>query len=153
VRRAGIFTLTLLCLALPAVARAGGARIIKVLPHYLDLKGRHSTGPSLFERDAYQEYLRRNPEKRSAVRFDVQWKPGASRSTNLSLVLEVRGSKNRPPNPIVLEAAAAPRGLFSTWSSVTVSGDYFTHLGEPTAWRVSLWDGGQFLAEQRSFLW
>ena len=61
-------------LTLPFAAVADGARVVKVLPHFLDLQGRHTLSPSLFERDAYQALLRKNPGQRSAVRFDVQCK-------------------------------------------------------------------------------
>ena len=37
------------------------AKISKVLPHWLDKKGRHTLSPSLFERDAYQAQLPRQP--------------------------------------------------------------------------------------------
>ena len=37
-------------------ARPG--KISKVLPHWLDLQGRHTLSPSLLERDAYQAKLR-----------------------------------------------------------------------------------------------
>ena len=39
------------------------ARITKVLPHLLDDKGRHTLSPSLYERDAYQAELRKNPDR------------------------------------------------------------------------------------------
>ena len=73
-RRLFIFVLVALTCAvtLPAVAATG--RVIKVLPHFLDLKGRHSLSPSLYDRDAYQAQLRQHPEQRSALRFDVHWK-------------------------------------------------------------------------------
>ena len=38
------------------------ARVIKVLHHLIDAKGRNALAPSLFERDAYQIHLRENPE-------------------------------------------------------------------------------------------
>jgi hypothetical protein len=54
----------LLCLPLLAsplvAAPAKPAKIVKVLPHYVDLEGRIALAPSLFERDAYQAVLRLN---------------------------------------------------------------------------------------------
>src|SRR5437899_2397501 len=35
-------------------ATAATGRIIKVLPHLLDLQGHHALSPSLYDRDAYQ---------------------------------------------------------------------------------------------------
>ena len=37
-----------------AAATAQTGRVVKVLPLYLDLKGRDAISPSLFDRDAYQ---------------------------------------------------------------------------------------------------
>jgi hypothetical protein len=34
-----------------------------------------------------------------------------------------------------------------------VAGEDFKQLGEISAWRVTLWDGAQLLAERKSFLW
>ena len=39
-------------------AQAATGRVIKVLPQFLDLKGRNSLTPSLYERDVYQNVLR-----------------------------------------------------------------------------------------------
>ena len=52
-------------------SQAAEGKIIKVLPHLLDKKGRHTLSPSLYERDAYQAKLRTHPEDISALRFDV----------------------------------------------------------------------------------
>jgi hypothetical protein len=149
----------LLTLALLLALGAGGslraadaARVIKVLPHFLDLQGRHSVSPSLFDRDAYQDQLRRNPEQRGGLRFDVHWKaPGAS-ATNLALILQIRGSKLPADKPLVVEQPVRPR-RFGTWTSVTLGPGTLAALGEPTAWRVTLWSGNERLAEQKSFLW
>jgi hypothetical protein len=136
-----------------AVAAAGAAepdRIVKVLPHFLDLKGQHTLKPSLFERDAYQAQLRQNPAQRSALRFDVQWK-GAS-DTNLTLRVEARGNREGQMQQAVLEGPAR-KGFFGNWSSVTLAGEAYQKFGELTAWRASLWRDGRQVAEQKSFLW
>src|SRR5690348_1436186 len=59
-------------------AEAAGARIIKVLPHLLDRDSRHTLSPSLYERDAYQSFLRKNADQCAGLRFDVQWKAKAT---------------------------------------------------------------------------
>ncbi len=71
---------------------ADTAKIFKVLPHYLDQQGKHSLSPSLYDRDAYQAFLRDNPDKRSALRFDINWKAKRSKSEQLVLRIELRGS-------------------------------------------------------------
>ncbi|MBI2946555.1 MAG: hypothetical protein HYY23_02850 [Verrucomicrobia bacterium] len=132
---------------------AADAKIIKVLPHYLDLEGRHARSPSLYERDAYQESLRKSPEQRSALRFDIQWKAKGTLAGNLRLRMELRTSKNFLLKPLVLEQAVQKRRWFSSWSALQVSGEEFKQMGELLAWRATLWDGEKMLAEQRSFLW
>lgn len=145
------FGMCLLCLIFaPLHLQAADGRIVKVLAHYLDEQGRHALSPSLFDRDAYQAQLRRNPEKRSALRFDIQWK-SVRRTKDLKLRAEVRGSLS--PAPVQVETSVNTKRRFSQWSSVQLTGDRYRSLGELVAWRVSLWDGEQIIAEQKSFLW
>ena len=132
---------------------AAEAKIIKVLPHYLDLEGRHSLSPSLYERDAYQALLRRSPDQRSALRFDMQWKAKGVQAGSLKLRIELRTSKNFLLKPLVVEQSVQRRRWLSSWSALTVSGDEFKQMGELLAWRATLWDGERLLAEQKSFLW
>src|SRR5258705_13546151 len=73
-RRFVIYALLGCWLTLAWQASAATGRIIKVLPHFLDLKGRHSLSPSLYDRDAYQARLRDHREERSGMRFDIEWK-------------------------------------------------------------------------------
>lgn len=131
--------------------QAGEAKILKVLPHYLDLEGHHALSPSLYERDAYQAYLRKHPEKCSALRFDINWKSKRGESDPL-LKIEIRGSHSDLAQPIVLQRAVHP-GFFSKWSSLMLDKDAYTKAGQLVAWRVTLWQGEQLLAEQKSFLW
>ena len=147
--------LSLCCwLAAACSAQAATGRVIKVLPHFLDLQGRHSLSPSLYDRDAYQARLRRHPEERSGVRFDVQWKKKGGVFEPLKLKVELRGiAQGNLPKQLVLEQPLEPGGWTSHWSSLALSGEQYTKFGEVTAWRASLWEGGQLLGEQRSFLW
>lgn len=131
-------------------AEAAGHRVLKVLPHYLDAEGRNALSPSLYERDAYQEYLRQNPEKRAALRFDVRLKLRGK--IPLRLKIEARG-KGDAGKVTVIERTVAPRGWFAQWTHVKVDGRDFKTLGELVAWRVTLWDGSTQVAEQKSFLW
>jgi len=135
----------------PLGAEDGSAKIIKVLPHLLDHDGRYSLSPSLYERDAYQSFLRKNPEKCSALRFDIQWKAKPVAGTQLKLRLEVRGS--REARPLVLEQPVKRNHWYSRWSSLRLDGDGYLKLGEVLAWRATLWEGDRLLGEQRSFLW
>ena len=128
-------------------------KIIKVLPHYLDAEGRSSLSPSLFERDAYQAYLRKNRAKRSALRFDVQWKAPGAEARHLKLRLEVLGTVTHREAPLVVEQPAKRNPGLGRWSSVTLEEEALKRLGEVVAWRVTLWSEDRQLAEQRSFLW
>ena len=132
-------------------AEAATGRIIKVLPHLLDRDGRHTLSPSLYERDAYQAFLRKNPEQCSGLRLDVQWKAKRVAGTRLLLRVEIRGSKEA--KPVLLEQAARPNHWYRRWSSVRVDGDSYQKVGEVIAWRATLWEGARLVAEQKSFLW
>jgi len=152
--RLSLLALLLGCLALALPTRAATGRVIKVLPQFLDLKGRNSLSPSLYERDAYQALLQAHPEKRSAFRFYVQWKTKGAVWDPLKIRVEMRGTaQGNLPTQLVLEQPAHPGGWFSHWTALTLSSDQYKTLGEVTAWRVTLWEGRQMLSEQKSFLW
>ena len=140
---------TLLLLGIFSTADAARpGRISKVLPHWLDLQGRHTLSPSLLERDAYQAKLRADRTLCSGIRFDVKWAKNTSGTVKLQLELRVTGEAK----PIVRELAVKPsrRG---GWDAVTLEGDAFMAIGKIIAWRVRLLDGDIELAERRSFLW
>lgn len=144
--------LLLLGLMAACSARAESAKIVKVLTHFLDEKGRHALSPSLYERDAYQSKLRRAPELRSAIRFDVHWKP--SGLSEVKVRVEARGMKEGQPQQIVLEKSAKKAGFpAESWCRIPLDGEAYKKFGELTAWRVTLWNGDRQLAEQKSFLW
>lgn len=135
---------------------AATGRVVKVLPHYLDLKGRHALSPSLYDRDAYQAQLRRHPEQRSGLRFDVLWRGRAAGATELKLRAELRGTaKGNLPSQTALETEVkiGKSGATTRWASLTLAGDDYKKFGEVSAWRVTLWNGDQLVAEQKSFLW
>ena len=133
--------------------QAAGPRIIKVLPQYLDTEGRAALSPSLYERDAYQALLRQHPEKRSGLRFDINWKAKGHHGEKLVLRIELRCTGRDFSQPIVLERTVQPPRLFSKWSWLLLEGQEYQDFGRLLAWRVSLWRGKQLLAEQKSFLW
>jgi hypothetical protein len=153
-RRVFFAIIILSCLA--PVSRSFGAtgRVIKVLPHFLDLKGRAALSPSLYDRDAYQAILRDHPEKRSGIRFDMQWKTKGTIWSDLKLRVELRGvAQGEAPKQMILEQDLPRGGWFSHWTSMTLAGEEYKIIGEVTAWRVTLWEGTDMLGEQKSFLW
>jgi hypothetical protein len=146
----------LVCLIAFAALHAGAAtgQIKKVLPHLLDLQGRHTRSPSLFDRDAYQAYLRQHPDQRSGLRFDIEWKAKGVEASSLKLRVELRGvARGDMPKQMNLETDVRPGKWFENWTSLTLKGDEYKKIGEVTAWRVTLWDSDRLLSEQKSFLW
>ena len=137
-------------LTIPA-AHAGSAKVLKVLPHFLDEKGRMALNPSLYARDAYQGYLRQNPDKRFGVKFDVNWR-GRGLS-ELKLRLELRGAHGQAPTTATLEETVGSAGWFSRWTTLRLTDEQWKAFGELTAWRATLWSGDRMVAEQKSFLW
>jgi len=140
----------LVFVAFAACARAESAKVIKVLPQFLDLKGRTTVNPSLFDRDAYQQDLRATPTNRSALRFNVQWK--ARGHDALLLRIDATGMKGKEPTNTILEQPVKP-GTFSKWTAVTLGGEEYKNFGELVSWRVTLLSGTNVVAEQKSFLW
>jgi hypothetical protein len=137
-----------LFIALAANAADTG-RIVKVLPFLLDSEGRIAKSPSLFERDAYQAYLRQHTNEISGLRYDVQCRAGQ----NLKLRLELRGvgEKNLPKFKTIETDIVS--GSFGNWTQVKLVGDDYKNLGAVTAWHATLWKDGTQLSEQKSFLW
>ena len=147
---------TLFLLASLATAFASDTvtgRVIKILPLFLDARGRDATSPSLFDRDAYQFYLRQHTNEISAIRFDVLWKAANAGEAGLKLRLELRSvSTNSLPRETTLEQSVKP-GYFSRWTALTLEGTDYKNFGELVAWRATLWSDDRQLAEQKSFLW
>jgi len=149
-----VFAGVLIGSLLGAAAQAATGKVIKVLPLFLDLKGRQALSPSLYDRDAYQAMLRQNPEKRSGLRYAIQWKTKGSAWEPLKIRLEVRGiAEGNLPRELNIEKSVQPGKWFSQWSSITLGREEYAVLGEVTAWRVTLWEGDKMLGEQKSFLW
>ena len=144
-----IFT-SLFLFAFASAAVAPSEKILKVLPHFLDQKGRASLSPSLFDRDAYQEVLRGSATKRSGLRFDVQWRASYFRA--MKVRVEAKGAAGREPKTVVLEQAVKP-GPLNQWTALAITGDDYKNFGELISWRATLLDGTNVLAEQKSFLW
>jgi hypothetical protein len=144
----------ILGLAAPFGAQAATGRVIKVLPQFLDLKGRNSLTPSLNERDIYQAFLRDHTNQCSGMQFHVQWKTKGQPAAPLKLRVELRGvARGDFPKQRVLEMSVEARGRFSHWNEFTLAGEDYKEFGKVTAWRATLWEGDLLLGEQKSFLW
>ena len=136
-----------------AAPAAKSGRVVKVLPLFLDLNGHNAKSPSLFDRDAYQAFLRQHTNEISAIRFDVLWKASNAKDAKLKLRAELRGvGEHSLPRQTALETEVTP-AFFRSWTSLKLEGDELRNFGSLVAWRVTLWNGGQLLGEQKSFLW
>jgi hypothetical protein len=150
-----LLTVLLLLGSLSAVfaTDAVKGRLIKTLPLFLDLKGHDAISPSLFDRDAYQVYLRAHPEQCSAIRFDVLWQVKHPPDVKFKVRLELRGvGTNSLPQLATLEQDAKP-AFFRRWTSLELGGADYKNFGEVVAWRATVWAGDQMIGEQKSFLW
>ena len=136
-------------LVAPAVW-AGEGRVVKALPQFLDKRGRHALSPSLYERDAYQFSLRRNPSQIAALRLAVQWKAKDVDWSRLKLRAEMRGLAGDSLHTVTLEEPAKKSGHFSSWSEFKIEGGDYAAFGGLVAWRVSLWEGDRLLGRVRS---
>lgn len=125
--------------------------MVKVLPHFTDAEGRVALSPSLYERDAYQAKLRTHPAERAGLQFDIQWR--APDTGKLKLLVEMRGGLSNRVTTARLELPLAKGGRFSRWSTAAVPAADYPKFGELVAWRVTLWNDTNLLADQRSFLW
>jgi hypothetical protein len=87
------------------------------------------------------------------MRFDVQWKAHHASGLALKLRLELRGvTASGLPTQTVVEQTVESK-LFHHWTSLTLSGADYKSFGVLSAWRATLWNGGQLIGEQKSFLW
>ena len=135
------------------MVEAADGKVIKTLPEFLDARGHASLSPSLYERDAYQFYLRHHPYERKALQLAVQWKASGVKWDTLKLQAELRGVIGNSITNMVLVIPVKKNGLFSNWTNFKIEGDDFKKFGELAAWRVTLWEGDRQLGSEQSFLW
>ena len=129
-------------------------RVLKVLPFLLDERGDNTVSPSLFDRDAYQEYLRKHPDKVSGVRYDVLWKAKRAAFETITVRVELRGMfENKVPRAKTIEKTLDGRPSMRHWTELEMSGTDFGEFGKINAWRATLWCNGVLLDEYKSFLW
>jgi hypothetical protein len=135
----------------PAPARG---KVMKVLPLLLNRQGQDALSPSLFDRDAYQKYLRLHTNEISAVRYDVQWKASGTADARVKIRVELRAiAPDGSPVLMNLEAPAAKTGWWGRWTTLLLAGEDYQKMRHVVAWRATLWAGDQLLGEQKSFLW
>jgi hypothetical protein len=138
---------------LAPVMRAGEGSVVKVLPQLLDQHGRHTLSPSLYERDAYQLHLRKEPKLRGGARLAVQWKAKNVDWAKLKLRAEMRCLLGDNLHTVTMDEPAVKSGHFSSWSEFRIEGADYKSFGQIVAWRVTLSEGGHQLGQLESFLW
>lgn len=140
--------------AVSASASEPTGKIAKVLPLLLDLQGRHTVSPSLFDRDAYQAELRKHPEKCSGIRYDVLWQAYGAKQQPLTLRVELKGLFGEKVfKSTKIESQVTASSSTRRWTGLSLVGEDFKAFGKITAWRATLWSGDRMLDEQKSFLW
>jgi len=152
-RRYAASSIVLGLLLSTAVSWASEGNVCKVLPQFLDQRGRQSISPSLYERDAYQFYLRKHPALRASLSVKVQYKAKGPGLKKMILRAELRGLLTNSLSTVSLEEPVKKSGFFANWAEFSVTGGNYKKFGELVAWRVTLWDGDKRLSEQESFLW
>jgi hypothetical protein len=154
-RRSAATFIVLAFLLSASASWAAGAegKVCKVLPQLLDKKGRQSLEPSLYERDAYQFYLRRHPDQRAGVQVVVQWKAKGVDWQKTKLRAELRGLLTNSIQTNIFDEPVQKSGFFGGWTTFKITGDAFKKFGELVAWRVTLWEGDRQLSERESLLW
>ena len=147
-----LFALAVSLLCAPLLHASEGS-VVKVLPQLLDAQGRHTLSPSLYERDAYQFHLRKNPKFRAGVRLVVQWKAKDVDWKNLKLRAEMRCLLEDNIRTVTMEEPAVKNGHYSSWAEFRIEGPDYVAFGQLVAWRVTLWEGDRELGKLESFLW
>jgi hypothetical protein len=136
----------------PAV-QAGQGSVVKVLSQLLDQHGRQTLSPSLYERDAYQVRLRKDPKLRGGARLAVQWKAKKVDWAKLTLRAEMRCLLEDNLHTVTMEEPAVKNGWLSNWAEFRIEGADYKNFGQLVAWRVTLWEGDHQIGALESFLW
>src|SRR5690349_11355031 len=90
-------------------ADAVTGKVVKVLPLLLDTQGRVAKSPSLFDRDAYQAWLRVHTNEICGIRYDVLWKASSSAGEKLKLRVELHGlNESNQPAMKTIETEVSP---------------------------------------------
>lgn len=143
---------------------AAGRHLKKVLFFWLDEDGQYSQHPSMFERDAYQAYLRDNPEEIHGLKVAVLLSGSSGKLESSSLELKIQG----PPGPEIkeplefrLELADKLDRKLRRWVywdidpvNAEASDEALKLLPESiVSWRLTLLDEGQPVDRLQSYLW
>lgn len=143
---------------------AAGRHLKKVLFFWLDKDGQYSQHPSMFERDAYQAYLRENPEEIHGLKVAILLSGSKGKLESSELELKIQG----PPGPEIkeplefrLELADQVDRKLRRWVywdidpvNAEASDGSLKLLPEAiVSWRLTLLDEDQPVDRLQSYLW
>ena len=138
----------------PNSVESPGCAILKVNRVLLDEKGYETDVVGNLKEEAdYQFLLRHEPTKQQGVRFHIKWKaPRHARS--LRLQVEIRGlnAQNQTTSDVESLSLEENEG-WAGWSTLEVTEKKFKKLGQITAWKITLFSGGQAKAVLPSANW
>lgn len=145
---------------------SAGRHLKKVLFFWLDEKGQYAQHPSMFERDAYQAFLRENPEEIHGLKVATLLAGTRSKLAKGELVLKIKG----PPSLTPVEDTVYRLDLSDKqdrrlrrwiyWEVDPVSEDESSSAAEDkmspdkiVAWQLTLLLDGVAVDRVQSYLW
>lgn len=144
--------LSLSCFALVHGEDVNGFSVKKVNHEYIDIQGNATDAIGNFSLKArYQKEIESTPRV-SGMRFHVMW--GAPSDRPISVKLETRGLDGNTGKEIRQAwVQAYPIDAHRGTTVFDIIGESWKKQGKMMAWRATLWQGGQVMAERKSFLW
>jgi hypothetical protein len=138
----------------PNSVQKPGYQIVKVNRTLFDTDGHETDVVGDLKGEAiYQFHLRDNPSQQAGARFHIKWK-APDKTQSVKLRLDVRGltAENLVVFDTLSEEHARMDG-WAEWSTLDIAGERFKRLGIITAWKVSVFAGGELKAELPSGNW
>jgi len=96
----------------------------------------------------YQNKLRKNPDLVRAMRYDVNWQG----TGEVKVRLELRSTK-AGVETMIIEKAEIASFRRTHWTPILIDAATYKSFGQPESWRVTLWQDGDQVDAQASFLW
>ncbi len=143
---------------------ASGRHLKKVHFFWLDHQGQYSEHPSMFERDAYQAYLRENPEEIHGLRVAILVAGTRSKLLTSKLELLIQGPPSPDPRePLSFELNLSERQdrklrrwIYWDIDPVIPSSSATTpplHPESVVSWQLTLFKDGMPQDRIQSYLW
>ena len=140
----------------PVVSSEKGYKVIKVNHEWIDSEGHTHAEIADFPAKAKYQKTLDDTGKHSGIRFHIHWTTPSARLPHFAVKLEVQGydAKTQRETLETLLATYPKNPRFkSGWSRLDIKRDTLERLGDLMAWKVTLFQNGQFVAERKSFTW